>query len=128
MRIYIDDFGTGYSSFGNLKKLPIAGIKIDRTFVSHMATNDHDQAIVRSAIDLGHRLAMQVIAEGVETQEMWNRLASLGCDVAQGFHMARPMAATDIGGWYLHSPWGAGTTPVKQIPRRMARAIKPRAS
>ncbi len=128
MRIYIDDFGTGYSSFGNLKKLPITGIKIDRTFISQMATNDHDQAIVRSTIDLGHRLGMQVIAEGVETQEMWDRLASLGCDVAQGFHMARPMSATDIGGWYLHSPWGAGKTPVKQIPRRMARAIKPRAS
>ncbi|MSP41218.1 MAG: bifunctional diguanylate cyclase/phosphodiesterase [Deltaproteobacteria bacterium] len=128
MRIYIDDFGTGYSSFGNLKKLPITGIKIDRTFISQMTTNDHDQAIVRSIIDLGQRLALQVIAEGVETQEMWDRLASLGCDVAQGFHMARPMAATDIGGWYLHSPWGAGKASVKQIPRRMARAIKPRAS
>jgi diguanylate cyclase (GGDEF)-like protein len=128
MRIYIDDFGTGYSSFGNLKKLPITGIKIDRTFISQMATNDHDQAIVRSIIDLGRRLGMQVIAEGVETQEMWDRLASLGCDVAQGFHMARPMAATDIGGWYLHSPWGRGKTPETQIPRRMARAFKPRVS
>jgi diguanylate cyclase (GGDEF)-like protein len=126
MRIYIDDFGTGYSSFGNLKKLPITGIKIDQTFISQMATHDNDQAIVRSTIDLGHRLGMQVIAEGVETQEMWDRLVSLDCDVAQGFLMARPMPATDISDWYLHSPWSGGKKPAgKPTRQRLPRVLKP---
>lgn len=105
MKIYIDDFGTGYSSLGHLKKLPIAGIKIDQTFINHLSTDQHDLAIVRSTIELGHRLGMQVIAEGVETKEVWDRLAILGCDIAQGFYMGRPMSAADLDHWLANSPW-----------------------
>jgi predicted signal transduction protein with EAL and GGDEF domain len=105
MKIYIDDFGTGYSSLGHLKKLPIAGIKIDQTFINHLSTDHHDLAIVRSTTALGHRLGMQVIAEGVETKEVWKRLATLNCNIAQGFYMGRPISPADFDQWLENSPW-----------------------
>jgi diguanylate cyclase (GGDEF)-like protein len=114
MKVYIDDFGTGYSSLGHLKKLPIAGIKIDQTFINHLSTNHHDLAIVRSTIELGHRLGMQVIAEGVETKEVWERLATLGCDIAQGFYMGRPMSPADLDQWLENSPWKMTKTRAKR--------------
>jgi diguanylate cyclase (GGDEF)-like protein len=106
IRAYIDDFGTGYSSLGLLKKLPVAGIKIDKSFVSHMTVDENDAIIVRSTIDLGHNLGMKVIAEGVESPDIWNRLAKLGCDVAQGYYMSRPKPAEELDRWFADSPWG----------------------
>lgn len=114
MKIYIDDFGTGYSSLGHLKNLPIAGIKIDQTFINHLSTDHHDLVIVRSTIELGHRLGMQVIAEGVETKEVWERLATLGCDIAQGFYMGRPMSPADLDQWLANSPWKMTKTRAKR--------------
>jgi diguanylate cyclase (GGDEF)-like protein len=96
VRLAIDDFGTGYSSLSYLKTLPIDVIKIDRSFVIAMAEDDSDCAIVRSTIDLAHNLGLSVVAEGVETQETLDELARYGCDMAQGFHIARPRAADEL--------------------------------
>ncbi|THB74800.1 MAG: bifunctional diguanylate cyclase/phosphodiesterase [Desulfobacteraceae bacterium] len=91
IRISIDDFGTGYSSLAYLKKLPVSEIKIDKSFVTEMLQNENDAVIVKSIIDLGHNLSLNVVAEGVEDQKTASRLKKLGCDVLQGFHFSRPM-------------------------------------
>jgi EAL domain-containing protein (putative c-di-GMP-specific phosphodiesterase class I) len=97
-----------------LKKLPIAGIKINHTFINHLSTNHHDLAIVRSTIELGHRLSMQVIAEGVETKEVWERLATMDCDIAQRFYMGQPMSPADLDQWLANSPWKMTKTRAKR--------------
>jgi diguanylate cyclase len=114
IRSYIDDFGTGYSSLGLLKKLPVAGVKIDKSFVSQMTVDENDAIIVRSTIDLGHNLGLDVIAEGVESPEIWNRLAELGCDAAQGYYMSRPKPPEELDRWFADSPWGMKNSPKKQ--------------
>ncbi len=102
----IDDFGTGYSSLSYLKELPASGIKIDKSFVMGLLTNASDAAIVQSVIDLAHNLGRITVAEGVETVEVWDRLAALGCDVAQGYYMGHPMPADTFREWLLESPFG----------------------
>jgi EAL domain-containing protein (putative c-di-GMP-specific phosphodiesterase class I) len=91
VRVSIDDFGTGYSSLGYLKRLPIDAIKIDRAFVSGIASNGSDRAIVEAVVRLSHALGLTVVAEGVEDEQQLVELARLGCDAAQGFHLARPL-------------------------------------
>jgi diguanylate cyclase (GGDEF)-like protein len=98
----IDDFGTGYSSMSYLKALPVDELKIDRSFVMQMATNQSDEVIVHSTIDLGHNLGLRVVAEGVETQAAQERLTDLGCDTAQGYHLARPMPPEELASWLRH--------------------------
>ena len=100
----IDDFGTGYSSLSYLKKLPVKAVKIDKSFVMHMTQDQNDAQIVRSTIDLAHNLGLKVIAEGVENQEVWNRLLALGCDEAQGYHMSRPLPAPGLTQWLNELP------------------------
>jgi diguanylate cyclase (GGDEF)-like protein len=95
----IDDFGTGYSSLAYLKELPVNELKIDRSFVQTMATNRGDAFIVRSTIDLAHNLNLQVVAEGVEDERTMNELAELGCNVAQGFHLSRPLPSDEFAKW-----------------------------
>jgi EAL domain-containing protein (putative c-di-GMP-specific phosphodiesterase class I) len=97
LSLSVDDFGTGYSSLANLKRLPVHGIKIDKSFVMDMAHDPSDAAIVRSTIDLAHNLGLKVVAEGVENQESWRRLREQGCDLAQGFHVARPLPGAELG-------------------------------
>lgn len=97
--LYIDDFGTGYSSLGYLQKLPVDYIKIDQSFVADMTHNRESAAIVRSTIDLVHDLGCKTVAEGVETQEHWELLASLGCDIAQGYFIAKPMPSEAFQHW-----------------------------
>jgi diguanylate cyclase (GGDEF)-like protein len=89
----IDDFGTGYSSLAYLKRLPVQTIKIDRSFVSGMCDDPSDATIVRSTVDLGKNLGLAIVAEGVESQEIWDALRALGCSLAQGYFIGRPMPA-----------------------------------
>ncbi|MBU2666885.1 bifunctional diguanylate cyclase/phosphodiesterase [Actinoplanes bogorensis] len=89
----IDDYGTGYSSMTYLKVLPIAELKIDRSFVLDIASNHSSRALVASTVELGHRLGLTVVAEGVEDQEAADALREIGCDTAQGYFFAKPMPA-----------------------------------
>ncbi|MFZ1992646.1 MAG: EAL domain-containing protein [Solirubrobacteraceae bacterium] len=98
-RLSVDDFGTGYSSLANLRKMPIDELKIDRSFVSPMMHNESDLIIVRSTINLGHDLGLNVIAEGVEDNSTLEQLAVMGCDLAQGFHVSKPMPADAFNNW-----------------------------
>ncbi len=95
----LDDFGSGHVSLGHLKHLGVDEIKIDRSFVMRLADDARDAAIVHTTVDLGRRLGMKVVAEGVETVEAWDTLAGLRCDEAQGFYLGRPMTATALAGW-----------------------------
>jgi len=95
----IDDFGTGYSSLAYLKRLPVHQLKIDRSFIQHLVEGGADAAIVASTIGLGHHLGLRVVAEGVETAEAWQLLAASGCDVSQGYHLSRPVTATELERW-----------------------------
>jgi diguanylate cyclase (GGDEF)-like protein len=104
----IDDFGTGYSSLGYLKRLPVDAVKIDKSFVIHLTEDEDDAQIVRSILDLAHNLGLKVIAEGVESRAVWDRLRALGCDEAQGYYMSRPLAAPEMTKWLCESPWGFG--------------------
>jgi diguanylate cyclase (GGDEF)-like protein len=95
----LDDFGTGYSCLAQLKRLPVRSLKIDRSFIMNMTDSAEDANIVRSAIELGHSLNLSVVAEGIESPEHLTRLEEFGCDVAQGFHLGRPVPADEIPGW-----------------------------
>jgi len=95
----VDDFGTGYSSLMHLKHLPFTELKIDRTFTAGVISNEHDAAIVRSIIDLGHELGRTIVAEGVESQEVLEHLRAKGCDVMQGFHISPPLPEPELREW-----------------------------
>jgi EAL domain-containing protein (putative c-di-GMP-specific phosphodiesterase class I) len=99
IRLSIDDYGTGYSSMAYLKSLPVDELKVDRTFVLDMDRDQEDAVLVRGAIELGHNLGMTVVAEGVEGAAHVDALRALGCDIAQGYHYARPMPAADLKQW-----------------------------
>ncbi|MCP8617887.1 two-component system response regulator [Salirhabdus salicampi] len=96
IRLSIDDFGTGYSSLAYLKNLPVDEIKVDKSFVIDMTKDPNDAMIVRSVISLAHNLGISVVAEGVETEEIWDMLVSLYCDSVQGYYLSRPLPADNI--------------------------------
>jgi diguanylate cyclase (GGDEF)-like protein/PAS domain S-box-containing protein len=98
VRFTIDDFGTGYSSLGYLKRLPVHQIKIDRSFVVDMLDDESNASIVRSVVELAHSLGVRVVAEGVEDERTLDRLASYGCDYAQGFFLGVPVVPAEITG------------------------------
>jgi diguanylate cyclase (GGDEF)-like protein len=99
VRVSIDDFGTGYSSLSQLKRLPVDELKIDRSFVFGMCGDPDDAVIVRSTIELAHNLGLEVVAEGVEDAQTWDELVRLGCDLAQGYYLSRPVPATELTEW-----------------------------
>ncbi len=101
----VDDFGTGYSSLAYLKKLPVSELKIDQSFVFHMADDQDDATIVRSTIDLGHNMGLVVVAEGIENKATWDMLQAMGCDLAQGYYISKPMAADALLKWIAQAPW-----------------------
>ena len=104
VRLSIDDFGTGYSSLTHLKRLPVAEIKIDRTFVRDLVRVGHDETIVRSIVELGHSLGCQIVAEGIEDGETLDRLRALGCDLGQGFLISRPLDEEGLERWLGEEP------------------------
>jgi EAL domain-containing protein (putative c-di-GMP-specific phosphodiesterase class I) len=101
----IDDFGTGYSSLAYLKHLPVAELKIDKSFVLAMSQNEDDKIIARTIIELGHNFNLSVIAEGVEDKETMTELASLGCDKGQGYYMSRPVTESELYEFIQSSEW-----------------------
>ena len=110
VEIAIDDFGTGHASLSYLKQMPVEEIKLDRSFVRDMRTDKNDYTIVRSTIELAHDLGLRVIAEGVEDQETWDLLVKLGCDLAQGYYMSRPLTDFALRAW-LAADGGRGALP-----------------
>ncbi len=96
VRLSIDDFGTGYSSLAYLKKLPVSELKIDKSFVTEMNVNPSDHTIVNATIQLGHNLGLKVVAEGVESQDIFNRLKTMGCDYQQGYFISRPLPPDEL--------------------------------
>jgi diguanylate cyclase (GGDEF)-like protein len=117
-RISIDDFGTGYSSMAYLKSLPVDEIKIDKSFVSELGENPKDEIIVRAIVDLAHRFGLAVTAEGVETDEAWALLTAIGCDVVQGYRLARPLTAEALNAWLSQrsaAPVLAGRTKLQAL-------------
>jgi diguanylate cyclase (GGDEF)-like protein len=113
--IAIDDFGTGYSSLSQLQQLPVDEIKIDRSFVTRMETDRQDAVLVHSIIDLGRNLGLRVTAEGVETENVKQVLARLGCDYAQGFHVGRPVVAVECTRYLGPGGPGADVVPLTAV-------------
>jgi diguanylate cyclase len=103
-KLSIDDFGTGYSSLAYLKRLPVDAVKIDKSFVLNMVTDENDAAIVRSTIDLARNLGLAVVAEGVEDEAIWRTLAALGCDFAQGHYLSMALPAAELVAWLQRLP------------------------
>lgn len=101
MTLSIDDFGTGYSTMEQLRLIPFSELKIDRSFVTGATDDESQYAILESSIDLAKKLNLQTVAEGIETQEDWNLVERLGCDIAQGYFIAKPMVAGRLSDWML---------------------------
>lgn len=99
IQVSIDDFGTGYSSLAYLKKLPVDEIKIDRSFVMDMPNNRDDAMIVTTTLNMSHNMGMKVVAEGIENQETWDQLKDMGCDIAQGYFLTKPLPADELLKW-----------------------------
>ncbi len=99
VQISVDDYGTGYSSLTYLRRLPVRELKIDRGFIANMLTDEHDEVIVRSTIELGRHLGLRVVAEGIENDQIATRLRQLGCDLGQGTGFAPPMPLVEFDGW-----------------------------
>ena len=105
VKLLVDDFGTGYSSLAYLQRMPVDSVKIDQAFVRRMVTDEDSAKIVRSTIELTHSLELQAIAEGVESEQLWQRLAALGCDACQGYYVGRPLPADNLPEWARASRW-----------------------
>ncbi len=99
LHVRIDDFGTGYSSLSYLQRMPVSGLKIDRTFIEQLEHDTHRQEIVGAIVRLAHVLGLDVVAEGVERAAQLEALLTLGCDFVQGYHISRPRPAADIAAW-----------------------------
>jgi diguanylate cyclase (GGDEF)-like protein/PAS domain S-box-containing protein len=115
-KLSLDDFGTGYSSLAYLQKLPIDELKIDRSFVIAMTRDDNAAVIVRAVVKLAKGLGLDVVAEGVESADAFERLRALGCDQAQGYWFGSAMTGDQLLIWLKEAPWqGGGRTPADQI-------------
>jgi diguanylate cyclase (GGDEF)-like protein len=121
--VSIDDFGTGHASIAYLTRLPANEIKIDRSFITNLCENARDEAIVRSTIDLARHLDLHVVAEGIETAEVWRRLASLGCDTGQGYLISKPITGEQLTAWLLqHATRHPATLTTSTLSRGRERA------
>ena len=97
--VSLDDFGTGYSSLSMLARLPIDKLKIDRSFVTQIETETRSLAITETVIALGHKLGMEVVAEGIESISVFSRLLNMGCNHFQGYLFSRPIRSNDLVLW-----------------------------
>ena len=122
----IDDFGTGYSSLAYLKQLPVQTIKIDRSFVMDMLESESDAAIVRSTIDLARNLGLRVVAEGVETEAMWDALREQGCTLAQGYLISKPVSAAELAPLLVRRRGGVERLPVRRLAELGRPLVRPR--
>jgi len=100
VRVSVDDFGTGYSSLAYLQRFPVDCVKIDQSFISRVTRDEGSAAIVRSTIDLAHRLGLTAVAEGVEDGATWDHLVGLGCDAVQGYLVSRPLPPEELVRWH----------------------------
>jgi len=105
VRLAIDDFGTGYSSLAYLKNLPVDALKIDKSFVMNMENDSSDATIVRSTIDLGRNLGLEIVAEGVESDAAWEALRAFGCTYAQGYFISKPIPIAELEEMMTNGPW-----------------------
>ncbi|HUA04271.1 MAG TPA: bifunctional diguanylate cyclase/phosphodiesterase [Solirubrobacteraceae bacterium] len=119
--VAIDDFGTGYSSLAYLTDLPIGELKIDKSFVRAMGSDARNAIVVRSTIELAHNLGLRTVAEGIEDSFTFERLRALGCELAQGFHMSKPLPAASLVTW-----WDVHTAPATAATSEPARVLVPR--
>jgi diguanylate cyclase (GGDEF)-like protein len=99
IKVEIDDFGTGYSSLAYLKSLPISALKIDRSFVTDILEDNHNEVIVSSTVQMAHSMGLQIVAEGVEDEATLLKLMRLGCDMIQGYYFAKPLPGIDVASW-----------------------------
>ena len=114
----VDDFGTGFSSLAYLKKFPVRSLKIDKSFVLEMDKDANDHVIVQSTIDLAHGIGLSAIAEGVETEASLQELLLMGCDIAQGYYISRPLPPDKFIEWLHEAKWkvaslGPGSGPLR---------------
>jgi EAL domain-containing protein (putative c-di-GMP-specific phosphodiesterase class I) len=107
LALAVDDFGTGYSSLAYLRQLPVKEVKIDKSFVRDMGTEESDAAIVSTIIGLARQLGLSVVAEGVEDEGSRDRLIDLGCDIAQGYLFSRPLPPDRLAAWFAARDGGA---------------------
>lgn len=121
VRFSLDDFGTGYSSLSQLSRLPLDELKIDRSFIIRAHERRDDVTIIMSTIELAHNMGLKVVAEGVETQEAWNLLQRLGCDLVQGYLVSRPLSVADTMAYLKHAK---STQPADETTNRQLRALK----
>jgi EAL domain-containing protein (putative c-di-GMP-specific phosphodiesterase class I) len=103
-QLAIDDFGTGYSSLVQLHRLPFSELKIDQSFVREMANSEEARMIVGAIVSLGHSLRLKLIAEGIETEDLMQRLIAMGCEMGQGYFFSRPMPASHVSDWIAQHP------------------------
>jgi diguanylate cyclase (GGDEF)-like protein len=101
----IDDFGTGYSSLAYLRKMPLTELKIDRSFIMDIMSNENDAIIVKATINLAHNLGFQITAEGVESKEIMAKIKDYGCDMAQGYYLSKPLSVADFTQWMSAYEW-----------------------
>jgi len=111
LKLALDDFGTGYSSLGYLKRLPLSRLKIDKSFVAGVPGSPEGEAIIRASLSMAHDLGLDVVAEGVETDDQRDFLLSHGCDRLQGYLIARPMAAEAFAQWWREHQHGQVLAP-----------------
>ena len=123
IEIAVDDFGTGYSSLSYLSRLPVHEIKIDKSFVLEMLRDRNAQVIVETIVDLGANLGLRVVAEGVEDRTTWDRLLEVGCQLAQGYHLSRPVPAAALSKWLGERPPPTGGAGADADVRQMRRVI-----
>jgi EAL domain-containing protein (putative c-di-GMP-specific phosphodiesterase class I) len=97
VRVAIDDFGTGYSALSYLRDFPIDMVKLDQSFVNDLSAGKGDQALVRSVVDIGEALDMQIVAEGVERRDQLDHLSDMRCNIGQGYYFARPLDSMSMG-------------------------------